>query len=365
MYIYQSENWPHFVFDEVKILKILAEIKLRQGILIGRMQNLGFAEQSNSSLEAITEEIMKSSLIEGQLLEIQGVRSSVARKLGLPYKNIPVPRNAEGMTETIIDAVKNYNKTIDRKRLCGWHKNMFPDGISGWNKIKAGCYRDDSCGAMQVVSGAIGHEKVCYEAPPAAVIPQEMQKLFDFINNSETDNIIKAAIAHLWFVILHPFEDGNGRIARALSEMLLARSEQSQTRFYSMSSQIARERKEYYSQLEITGRAELDITSWLVWFLECLGRAIGNSENLLKKTLEKSSFWREYQGKDLNPRQEKIINMLFDGFTGNLTSRKWGKLCKCSHDTATRDINALVKAGILMQHGQGRSTHYVLAWHEK
>ena len=360
MYIYQNENWPHFTWNETKILALLSQVKLAQGLLLGKMQNIGFAMQDNALLQTLTEEILKSNQIEGQLLDVAQVRSSIARRLGLPNENIPVARDVDGTVEMMLDAIQHYTDPVNKARLCAWHKNMFPDGKSGFYTIKAGDYRDDALGPMQVVSGPMGNEKVHYEAPAATVLNGEMDKLFEFINTDKTDNVLKAAIVHLWFVILHPFDDGNGRIARALSELLLARSENSANRFYSMSSQIAKERKEYYKQLEITQQGDLDITDWLEWFLLTLQHAIQNSDELLKTVLAKATFWKQHTGEPFNDRQSKMLNMLFDGFTGNLTSTKWAKICKCSHDTASRDIADLQQRGILEQIGAGRTTHYKL-----
>ncbi len=360
MYIYQNKNWPHFTWNETKILNLLAQVKLTQGLLLGKMQNIGFNMQDNALLQALTEEILKSNQIEGQRLDIEQVRSSIARKLGLHSEDISVSRNIEGSVDMMLDAVQNYNAPITKARLCAWHKNMFPEGKSGFYNIKVGDYRDDKLGPMQVVSGPMGEEKVHYQAPDASVLNSELNKMFEFINKDEIDNLLKAAIVHLWFVILHPFDDGNGRIARALSELLLARSENSSNRFYSMSSQIARERKQYYKQLEITQQGDLDITEWLEWFLNTLENAIKNSDELLKSVLAKANFWKQHQGETFNDRQSKILNMFFDGFSGNLTSTKWAKICKCSQDSASRDIVDLVKRGILEQIGAGRNTHYKL-----
>lgn len=360
MYIYQNKNWPHFTWNETKILSLLAQVKLAQGLLLGKMQNIGFAMQDNALLQTLTEEILKSNQIEGQLLDIAQVRSSIARRLGLPNEDIPVARDVEGTVEMMLDAIQHYDAPINKARLCAWHQHMFPAGKSGFYTIQAGDYRDDKLGPMQVVSGPMGQEKVHYQAPDANVLDGEMDKLFHFTNNDTTDNVLKAAITHLWFVILHPFDDGNGRIARALTELLLARSESSSNRFYSMSSQIAKERKEYYKQLEITQQGDLDITDWLEWFLQTLEKAIKDSEELLKTILAKATFWKQHQGETFNDRQNKMLNMLFDGFTGHLTSTKWAKICKCSHDTASRDIADLQQRGILEQIGAGRTTHYKL-----
>ena len=361
MYIYQNKNWPNFKWDEIKILKLLGIVKMEQGLLLGKMRGIGFSMQNNALLQTITEEISKSNKIEGQLLDMEQLRSSIAKKLGLKGKNIYVSKNVEAAIDITLDAIWHYDKKIDKKRLCAWHKKMFPEGKSGWFTISAGKYRDDKLGPMQIVSGAMGVEKVHYQAPAAKTLNKEMELLFKFINTSKLDNVLKAAITHLWFVILHPFDDGNGRIARILSEMLLARSEDSSNRFYSMSSQIEKKRKEYYKQLEVTQHGNLDITAWLEWFLNTLNGAIKDSENLLKSILIKANFWQKYRGQDFNARQAKMLNILFDGFNGNLTTTKWAKICKCSHDTATRDILDLVKRKILKQAGAGRTTHYLLA----
>ena len=266
----------------------------------------------------------------------------------------------DGVVEMMMDATQNYALTTNKERLMGWHAALFPTGYSGMYKIEVGKYRTDSQGPMQVVSGYLGQEKIHYEAPSADTLEKEMNALIEYINTNNDNPIIKAAIAHLWFVILHPFDDGNGRIARALTELLLARSESSANRFYSMSSQIAKERKEYYKQLEITQQGDLNITDWLEWFLQTLEKAIKDSDELLKTVLAKATFWKQHQGETFNDRQSKMLNMLFDGFTGHLTSTKWAKICKCSHDTASRDIADLQQRGILEQIGAGRTTHYIL-----
>lgn len=360
MYIYQNENWPHFIWDKTRVLTLIAQVKWAQGLLLGKMQNLGFEIKGNAQLQSLTEEILKSNQIEGQLLNVQQVRSSIARKLGMPTEYIPVSRDVEGTVDMMLDATQYYKAPVNKKRLCAWHKHMFPSGKSGWYAIQTGCYRDDKLGPMQVVSGPMGMEKVHYQAPDATILDTEMEKLFDFVNNDSTDNVIKAGITHLWFVTLHPFDDGNGRIARALTELLLARSEDMPTRFYSMSSAIEKDRKMYYKQLEITQRGDLDITEWLVWFLETLEKAIKNADVLLKTTLDKAQFLGKHQSESFNERQSKMLNMLFDGFKGHLTSTKWAIICKCSQDSASRDIADLQRRGILKQLGAGRNTHYML-----
>jgi len=360
MYIYENKKWPHFVWEENKILNLLAKVRLKQGLLLGKMQSLGFNAQDSALLESMTEEILKSNKIEGEILDIEQLRSSIARKFGIGNDNkIKSSRSIDGIVEVMYDATHNYEYEITEKRLCVWHKRMFPKGKSGFYKIETGKYRDDKSGPMQIVSGPLGMEKVHFQAPSAKVLPEEMEKLISFINSDNAnDDIIKAAITHLWFVILHPFDDGNGRIARALSEFLLSRSEKSAHRFYSMSSQIEKNRKAYYKILEVTQKDSLDITDWLEWFLNTLLSAIENSATLLKTTLAKADFWRKYEGQYFNERQNKMLNLLFDGFKGNLTSTKWAKINKVSHDTATRDIAELVSLDVLAKEGDGRNTHY-------
>lgn len=363
MYIYENQGWANFTWDKDVILDLLFQVKLKQGYLLGKMDALGFDIKEKALLNVLTEDVIKSSEIEGQILNTEQVRSSIAKKLGINIGGeIFVERNVEGIVEMMLDATQNYNKEITKDRLFGWQSAMFPSGFSGLYRIRTGCYRDDKNGPMQVVSGAVGKEKVHFQAPEASVIDAEMDKLIDFINNEsdKTDLIIKAGISHLWFVIIHPFEDGNGRIARALTDMILARSENSSNRFYSMSSQIKKVRKSYYKALEITQKSSLDITSWLQWFLENLLIAIEDSEILLKSVLQKAEFWNKNKNISLNKRQIDVLNRFMDDFKGNLTTTKWAKMCNCSQDTATRDIVDLIEKGILTKQGEARATHYIL-----
>lgn len=361
-YIWQNPNYPKFEYDKEIILSLLANVKSKQGYLLGKMSNIGFDNNKNAVLNVLTQDVIKSSEIEGLSLNLDQVRSSIARRLGIEVgKDIYIERNIEGIVEMMLDATQNYEKPLTKERLFGWQAAMFPSGYSGMYKVAVGKYRDDKKGAMQVVSGAVGHEKVHYEAPPAKILNREMSALINYVNNeNKTDLIIKAGIVHLWFVIIHPFEDGNGRIARALTDMLLARSENSPNRFYSMSSQIKSVRQSYYDALKITQKNEIDITQWLKWFLENMLKAIENSDTLIEKVLQKSNFWQRNQNIIFNERQIKILNRLFDNFEGNLTTSKWAKLCNCSQDTAIRDVADLVKKRILQKQGEGRSTHYVL-----
>lgn len=362
MYIYENQNWANFTWDKNIILDLLFKIKEKRAFLLGKMSSLGFDIKEKALLNILTEDVIKSSEIEGQKLNTEQVRSSIARKLGINIGgDIFVERDVEGIVEMMLDATQNYNKEITKDRLCGWQSAMFPGGFSGLYKIKTGDYRDDKNGPMQVVSGSIGKEKVHFEAPAAAVLDEKMNKLIDYINNDDkTDLIIKAAITHLWFVIVHPFEDGNGRIARALTDMLLARSENSSNRFYSMSSQIKHVKKSYYKALEITQQSSLDITPWLQWFLENLLLAIDNSEELLKSVFKKAEFWNTHKDIIFSKRQSDILNSFMDDFKGNLTTKKWAKMGNCSHDTATRDIADLIEKGILIKQGEARATHYVM-----
>ncbi len=367
-YIYQNADWYSFRWCGEKVLKLLSEVKLAQGLLLGKMNSLGFEAKSNALLNVLTENIIKSSEIEGEILDAQQVRSSIAKRLGLEVANtVPVERNIEGVVEMMLDATQNYKNPISKERLVGWHAALFPTGFSGMYKINIGDYRNDLLGPMQVVSGSVGKEKVHYEAPPADVLDKEMQDLIDYINTfDDTDLLIKAGVIHLWFVILHPFDDGNGRIARALADMTLAKSDDLEFRFYSMSSQIRKERKSYYAVLEKTQKGSLDITNWLLWFLENLLKSIKNSDEILGSVLKKAEFWQTHLNIEFNERQKKMINMLFDGFEGNLTSTKWAKACNCSQDSAGNDINDLISKGILKRFGKAKNTHYKpYAWCQK
>jgi len=361
MYLYNNQNWPIFEWNSEKLLPLLSYVRNRQGKLIGKMGALGFELRNEANLEILTQEIIKSTEIEGEFLDREQVRSSIARRLGLEISGLVYSeRNVDGIVDLMIDATKNYDQELDKERLFSWHNALFPTGQSGIYKIIVGNWRDDSTGPMQVVSGALGKEKVHYQAPPAAQLENEMRIFFDWFNlEQNTDLVLKSAIAHLWFVTLHPFEDGNGRISRALSDMLLARSDEQSYRFYSMSTQIRKERNSYYDLLEKTQKSGLDITSWLEWFLKCLLHSIENSETLLEKIIYKHSFWLKHSRLNINDRQRIILNMLMDDFEGVLNTTKWAKIGKCSQDTALRDIQDLIEKGILIKSVQGgRSTNY-------
>ena len=360
-YIYQNPNWHKFTWLGEKVQNLLLDIKKAQGYLLGKMETLGFDIQNNASLQILTENIIKSSEIEGEILDRHSVCSSIARRLGIDLGGeIKSSRNIEGVVEMMLDATQNYADKMTKERLIGWHAALFPTGYSGMYKIKVGQYRDDELGPMQVVSGSVGKEKVHYVAPKAEVLDKEMSDLIQYINDDKTDNLIKAGIVHLWFVILHPFDDGNGRIARALTDMLLARSDGNKFRFYSMSAQIQKNRKSYYDVLEITQKDSMDVTKWLVWFLENLLKSIKSSDDILADVIRRAEFWHKHSETVFNERQRKVLNRFMDNFEGNLTSTKWAKICGCSQDTASLDINDLIEKKILKRVGDGRSTHYIL-----
>lgn len=363
-YIHEHKKWPDFYWDQDRITEKLASVRHHQGRLIGRMETLGFPLRSEAILQTLTEDVLKSSEIEGEILDKEQVRSSIARRLGMDAGGlVPADRDVEGVVEMMLDAAQKYPQKLTQERLFAWHASLFPTGRSGMGKIRVGKWRDDKSGPMQVVSGPIGKEKVHFQAPPAKKVAGEMRAFLTWFNRKDSmDPVLKAALAHLWFVTIHPFDDGNGRIARALTDMLLARSENSPQRFYSMSAQIRQERKSYYKALEIIQSADLDVTEWLEWFLDCLDQAIEGAETILADVLQKSQFWDKHRDTPFIDRQRKILHRLLDGFEGKLTSSKWAKLGKCSQDTAIRDIDDLVKRGILVKNpGGGRSTSYSLA----
>lgn len=361
-YIWQNPQFPNFTYNEVDIMSMLADVKFKQGLLLGKMQNIGFEDNQLAVLNILTEDVIKSSEIEGLKLNIEQVRSSIAKRLGLNVGgDIYIEHNIQGTVDMMLDATQNFDKELSEERLFSWQSAMFPSGRSGLYQIKVGAYRDDKNGAMQVVSGSIGHEKIHYEAPPAKELSNQMQKLIDYFNNEkDTDFVIKAGIVHLWFVILHPFEDGNGRIARALTDMLLARGEKSANRFYSMSSQIKKVRKSYYEILELTQKKSLDITLWLKWFLENISLAIDNSDKMLNSVIFRANFWNKNKLIEFNQRQIRVLQKLLNDFDGNLTTKKWAKICNCSHDTANRDILDLINKNILEKQGDARATNYKL-----
>lgn len=359
VFIHELPDWPHFRFDKDVVYPRLAEVRHLQGRLLGRMESLGFTLSGVTFLESLTEDTVKSSEIEGEHLDRAQVRSSVARRLGLDIGGLlPTDRKVEGMVEMMLDATRNFQNPLDAARLCSWHAALFPQGYSGLMRFVPGRFRE---GPVQVVSGVIGHERVHFEGPPAARVAAEMDTFFAFFEKDQTlDPVLKAAIAHFWLLTIHPFDDGNGRIARAAGDLAMARAEGSPQRAYSLSAQIRRERPEYYRVLEATQRGDLDITEWLLFFLSCLERAVRGGEALLEVSLKKARFWQRPEAAHWNPRQKTMLARLLDDFEGKLTSSKWAALAKCSQDTALRDIEELVDQGVLVKVSGGRSTSYRL-----
>lgn len=368
-FIHELAAWPNFTWDKDRLATPLAAVRHRQGRLIGKMGALGFGLRNEAVLRTITEDVLKSSEIEGEILDKDQVRSSIARRLGIDIGALTeADRHVEGVVQMMLDATQKFAEPLTRKRLFAWHAALFPTGQSGMNPIRVGAWRDDASGPMQVVSGPAGRERVHYQAPDASKLPHETRAFLQWFNDADgsLDPVLKAGLAHLWFVTIHPFDDGNGRIARAIADMALARSEGSPQRFYSMSAQIRTERETYYELLERTQRvspdiAALDVTGWLVWFIGCLDRAFESSETTLAAVLEKAGFWETHAGESFNERQRAIVNRMLDGFEGKLTSSKWAALAKCSQDTASRDIDDLVSRLILAREpAGGRSTSYAL-----
>lgn len=362
-YIHQKENWPNFNWDDKLLIGLLSEVRNLQGKIVGKMEALGFNLRNEAVLETLTLDVLKSTEIEGEILDEEQVRSSLAKRLGIQIENsVYSERNVDGVVDMLIDATQKFNNELSNERLFDWHFSLFPTGRSGMHKIKVGNWRSDTTGAMQVVSGAMGKEKVHFEAPNSELIEKEMVLLLNWINSNEKiEPVIKAGIAHLWFITIHPFEDGNGRISRAITDMLLARADGIPQRYYSMSSQIRLERKAYYEILEKTQQSSLNVTDWLVWFLNCLLNSIKLSETILNKVLYKHKFWNTYATEIQNERQKRMLNKLLDGFTGKLTTSKWAKINKCSQDTALRDIQHLIEKGIMKkENAGGRSTNYEL-----
>ena len=360
MYIHEREHWPKFLWNQKLIAELLISLRHQQGRLIGGMESIGFHFREETVLQTLTQDVVKSSEIEGELIDQSLVRSSVARHLGMDIAGINIiDRNVEGVVEMMLDATQRYEQPLTKERLLNWHATLFPTGRSGFAKIRVGAWRH---GTVQVVSGQIGREVIHFEAPSADRVDHEMKLFLDWFHHETTiDPVLKAAISHLWFVTIHPFDDGNGRIARAIADLMLARSEKSSHRFYSQSAQIQKERKDYYAILEQTQKGSLDITPWIEWFLGCLTRAIEEALSTLDALLHKAHFWETLVNVPLNDRQRKILNRLLSGFDGKLTTSKWAKMAKCSQDTAYRDILDLVERGILVKNSEGgRSTSYSL-----
>lgn len=363
MYIHERKGWPALEWNHASVAPLLAEARHLQGRLLGRMETLGFQIREEATLQILTSDGVKTSEIEGEVLNAGQVRSSLARRLGLDIGALPATdRTVEGIVEILLDATRNPVAALTPERLYSWHAALFPTGRSGLRRIVVGAWRTERSGDMQVVSGPVGRETVHYEAPRHDLLVMEMDRFLEWFNgNSGLDPVLKSAVAHFWFVTIHPFEDGNGRIARAIADLVLARSEGSPQRFYSMSSQIQRERSDYYLVLEQCQRGTLDVTPWVHWYLGCFARAIGASEDILSAVLHKAGFWRAHVGGSFNERQQRVLNRVLEGFEGKLTTSKWAKLAKCSQDTALRDITDLVGRGILSKEDSGgRSTSYSL-----
>lgn len=362
-YVWQQADWPAWRFDASALAESLVRVSRNQGMLLGRMVDAGLLLRDQATLLALSEEVLKTSAIEGEHFEPASVRTSIARRMGLDIGALaPKDRNAEGVVDMVLDATEHYADSLSADRLLSWHYALFPDGQNGLTPIRVGQWRDDANGAMQVVSGPLHRQRVHFEAPPATQLPAELERFLQWINGDSKQNaLLKAGLAHLWFLTLHPFDDGNGRIARAIGEMLLARADGSAQRFYSLSAQIQRERRAYYEILERSQKGGLDVTEWLAWFLQQLDAAINNAQQLLDSVLFKACFWRHWSETPLNARHIKVLNRLLDGFDGKLTSSKWAALAKCSADTALRDINELLALGVLQKaEAGGRSSAYAL-----
>jgi len=363
-YIWQHPDWPHWVYDHRRLTTLLAQVHLAQGHLMGRMHHLGLDLRDQATLRVLTQDVLKTSEIEGEKLNADSVRSSIAKRLGVDIGALaPTDRHVDGVVDMVLDATQRHHTPLTVKRLFGWHAAMFPTGYSSLTKIRVGQWRDDAQGPMQVVSGPVHRQKVHYEAPPAHLLNLHMKAFLNWFNADQQDDpVIKAGLAHLWCVTIHPFDDGNGRIARAVGDMALAQAEKSTQRYYSLSAQIQRERKDYYDRLEATQKGDLDVTAWLEWFLACLLRAIQGAEETLATVLAKARFWQQWAGTPFNERQITLLNKLLDGFDGKLTSSKWAAIAKCSQDTALRDITELLERGVLKKsEASGRSTSYVVA----
>lgn len=362
-YLYELKDWPNFTWDSKKLESSLSNVRNLQGKLAGKMELLSFMDRNEVMLQSLTMEVKKSSEIEGEVFDFKQVRSSLARQLNLNVAGlVPSKKNVDGVVKMTLEAVENYDKKLNDRRFFSWHKDLFPKGMYDTKKLDVGCWRTDRFGEMQIVSGPMGKETVHYQAPRAEVLEMEMNRFMDWFNDkTEMDNVIKSGVAHLYFILIHPFEDGNGRIARVLTDMLLARSENSSLRYYSMSSEMKKNQKRYYSELEKAQSESMDVTEWLLWFLDSLKNAIETSNNILERTFKRHQFWQNNSTKVKNKRQVKVLNKLFDDFEGKLTSSKWAKMNKCSKDTAIRDIQDLIDKGILLRNeAGGRSVSYSL-----
>ena len=363
-YIWQQPDWPTWRYDLAALVGPMTAVSHAQGLLLGRLADVGMGLREQASLTTLTEDVLNTSEIEGEKLDVESVRSSVARHLGVDIGALaPVDRNVEGVVDMVLDATTNFAQPVSLEKLQKWHAALFPAGYSGMSPILVGRFRDDAEGPMQVVSGPVHRRRVHFEAPPAGSLDLEVDRFLDWLNGSEADPpLIKAGLAHLWFVTIHPFDDGNGRIARAIGDLLLTRADWNAQRFYSLSAQIQKDRKAYYEILERTQKGSLEVAAWLAWFLETLQRAVESAHQTLDRVLAKSIFWQRWAGSALNERQVKVLNRMLDGFEGKLTSSKWASMAKCSSDTALRDINELVSLGVLRKcPAGGRSTGYEIS----
>ncbi|MBM4291106.1 MAG: Fic family protein [Deltaproteobacteria bacterium] len=362
MYIYQRADWPRWSWDDRLLTPQISRVRHLQGQLLGRARWAGFPVQLEAQLEILALDILTSNAIEGNHLNTEEVRSSIAKRLGVDFPHArPTSRYIDGVVEMMLDATEGFDQPITAERLFGWHGALFPTGRSGLHQIAVGAWRADLDGPMQVVSGGMGRERLHFEAPPATAVEGEMARLVSWLNTSELEPLIKSGVAHLWFLTIHPFEDGNGRVARALSDLLLTRSDRVPFRFYSVSAQIERKKSEYYQHLEMAQRGTLDITSWLTWYLSCLEGALVHSAQALERVFARALFWEAHRETPLNERQRQMLKLLLGDFVGKLKTSKWAKLCKCSHDTAARDINDLIARGVLeREEAGGRSTSYRL-----
>lgn len=370
LYLWQDADWPHWRFDLAALAGPLADVSRAQGLLMGRLRDVGMPLRDQASLSALTEDVVKTSAIEGEVLNVESVRSSIARRFGVDIGALaPVDGHVEGVVEMVLDATANCHSPVTRDRLFGWHAALFPTGYSGMSRISVGAWRTDADGPMQVVSGPIGRRRVHFEAPPATRLEADTGAFLAWLNGAPRGAglhamppLLKAGLAHLWFVTLHPFDDGNGRIARAIGDLLLARADGSPQRFYSLSAQIQRERNAYYAILEQTQKGSMDVTQWLAWFLATLHRAVDQAHSVLDGVLAKTRYWQRWAAEPLNERQSRMLNRLLDGFEGKLTTRKWAAIAKCSPDTALRDITDLLNRNLLRKtDAGGRSTSYQLA----
>ncbi|NHM14945.1 Fic family protein [Xiamenia xianingshaonis] len=364
MYLHEHDNWTRFTWDDRAVAPLLSGVRFLQGRLLGRVSGLGFSLDAAIELDAVSGEVVASSRIEGVNLDAAKVRSSVARRLDLGSDGVPRDtRSVDGAVSILVDATQNCRDPLTFDRLASWHGALFPEGRSGLRKISVARYRT---GPICVASGPIGRERIHFQAPDPSLVPGLMDEFLQWIDSDGCEGLISAAIAHLWFLTIHPFDDGNGRIARTITEMLLARSDGSPRRFYSMARHILDHRSEYYERLERSQKASPDVTEWVLWFLGALKESLVSSDERIGAVLRRDGWWRSVDGIELNDRQRRMLQRLLDGFEGKLTTSKWAKMCKVSQDSALRDINDLIEKGVLVRDAAagGRSTSYLLAAEE-